>query len=258
MRKRIIQLAYIILGGALTINVLPVLWRVMGVQNDLWLNNVVVNFLSGGLISFIISVPTWRYVDNGIREIENFLNRQSPLMLLVGSLGTLIGLALAVFITAPLQRMDSVLMSSVIPVLIMLLFGYLGFRLGTTRIDEWRNLIPSLNNMSRLTKFVGIRRMMMRRLRLAKRTTIIIKFGYKYLIDGRILDIVKTGFIEGTLLVPNFVLYELQYLADKGEEIKRVRGRRGLDVLNELREQTLIPLEMWEGDYKTSKRLMKS
>lgn len=256
MRKRIIQLAYIILGGALTINVLPVLWRVMGVQNDLWLNNVVVNFLIGGLISFIISVPTWRYVDNGIREIENFLNRQSPLMLLVGSLGTLIGLALAVFITAPLQRMDSVLMSSVIPVLIMLLFGYLGFRLGTTRIDEWRNLIPSLNNMSRLTKIRGHKKDDDEAAEAGEENYHHYKIlDTNILIDGRILDIVKTGFIEGTLLVPNFVLYELQYLADKGEEIKRVRGRRGLDVLNELREQTLIPLEMWEGDYKNIKEV---
>ncbi|MCT3441162.1 PIN domain nuclease, partial [Limosilactobacillus fermentum] len=69
------------------------------------------------------------------------------------------------------------------------------------------------------------------------------------LIDGRIYDLVKTGFLEGTLLVPNFVLYELQYIADSGDSIKRVRGRRGLDILNKLQEERIAPVEMYEGDF---------
>jgi uncharacterized protein YacL len=70
------------------------------------------------------------------------------------------------------------------------------------------------------------------------------------LIDGRIYDIVKTGFIEGTLLVPNFVLYELQYIADSSDSIKRVRGRRGLDILNKLQSEKIVPIEMYEGDFE--------
>lgn len=80
---------------------------------------------------------------------------------------------------------------------------------------------------------------------------------YKYklldtniLIDGRIYDLAKTGFLEGTLIVPNFVLYELQYIADSGDSIKRVRGRRGLDILNKLRTEKLVPVEMYEGDFE--------
>ncbi|MBM7616654.1 uncharacterized protein YacL [Weissella uvarum] len=257
MRKRIIQLVYVIIGGALALNIMPLLWQLIGFQNNLWLNNYIVNFLIGGVLFFILSLPTWRLVDNFIHRLENMLNAQSPLMLLVGSLGTLIGLVLAVVITVPLQRMDNVLLSSVIPVIIMLLFGYLGFRLGTTRIDEWRNLIPSLNNVSRLTKIRGKTKKNDETVDAENEPNY---HHYKILdtnilIDGRILDVVKTGFIEGTLLVPNFVLYELQYLADKGEELKRVRGRRGLDVLNELREMDAVPLEMWEGDYDDIKEV---
>lgn len=70
------------------------------------------------------------------------------------------------------------------------------------------------------------------------------------LIDGRIYDLAKTGFIEGTLVVPNFVLYELQYIADSGDSIKRVRGRRGLDILNKLRSEKIVPVEMYEGDFE--------
>ncbi|MCG4787392.1 PIN/TRAM domain-containing protein, partial [Roseburia faecis] len=75
------------------------------------------------------------------------------------------------------------------------------------------------------------------------------------LIDGRIYDLVKTGFLEGTLLVPNFVLYELQYIADAGESIKRVRGRRGLDILNKLRSEKIVPVEMYKGDFEDIKEV---
>ena len=60
------------------------------------------------------------------------------------------------------------------------------------------------------------------------------------IIDGRIYDIAKTGFLEGVLLIPNFVLYELQYIADSGDSLKRVRGRRGLDILNALQRRRYL------------------
>ena len=70
------------------------------------------------------------------------------------------------------------------------------------------------------------------------------------IIDGRIYDITKTGFLEGTLMIPNFVLYELQYIADSGDSLKRVRGRRGLDILNALQKEEGISVEMYDGDFE--------
>ncbi|MDK2818570.1 MAG: hypothetical protein KFW21_03865 [Spirochaetota bacterium] len=69
------------------------------------------------------------------------------------------------------------------------------------------------------------------------------------IIDGRINDIVATGFIYGTLVVPKFVLNEIQALADSQDSIKRSRARRGLDVLNQLREQKNIILKVISRDY---------
>jgi uncharacterized protein YacL len=69
------------------------------------------------------------------------------------------------------------------------------------------------------------------------------------IIDGRILDIVGSGFLDGPLLLPRFVLRELQNIADSSDAMRRVRGRRGLDVLTKL--QTLSPLEIVERDYDT-------
>ena len=59
------------------------------------------------------------------------------------------------------------------------------------------------------------------------------------IIDGRIADICKTGFIEGKLVIPRFVLNELQHIADSSDDLKRVRGRRGLDILNKIQKELL-------------------
>lgn len=69
------------------------------------------------------------------------------------------------------------------------------------------------------------------------------------LIDGRILDVLKTGFIDGTLIIPVFVLHELQHIADSQDPLKRVKGRRGLDILKELREDGKVKIEFADVDY---------
>jgi uncharacterized protein YacL len=69
------------------------------------------------------------------------------------------------------------------------------------------------------------------------------------IIDGRVTDLCDTGFIEGTLVVPQFVLKELQFIADASDSLKRQRGRRGLDVLNHLQKSSLVSVVIWEMDY---------
>lgn len=126
----------------------------------------------------------------------------------------------------------------------MLFFGYIGARVGTTRIDEWRKVFnfrrrdnkeatPEITDAQPDKNYHHYKIL-----------------DTNILIDGRIYDLVKTGFLEGTLLVPNFVLYELQYIADSADSIKRVRGRRGLDILNKLQNEDIIPVEMYEGDFE--------
>ncbi|HCS47898.1 MAG TPA: PIN domain nuclease [Candidatus Aminicenantes bacterium] len=69
------------------------------------------------------------------------------------------------------------------------------------------------------------------------------------IIDGRITDLCDTGFIEGTLVIPQFVLKELQFIADSSDGLKRQRGRRGLDVLNHLQKSSQISVVIWEMDF---------
>lgn len=68
------------------------------------------------------------------------------------------------------------------------------------------------------------------------------------IIDGRILDIAKTGFISGLLLIPSFVLTELQQVADSADALKRSRGRRGFEVVEELKKIKGLRVEVWDKD----------
>jgi uncharacterized protein YacL len=69
------------------------------------------------------------------------------------------------------------------------------------------------------------------------------------IIDGRIFDIFKTGFIEGPIIIPSFVLEELRHIADSSDNLKRARGRRGLDILNQIQKELQITVEICEKDF---------
>jgi uncharacterized protein YacL len=75
------------------------------------------------------------------------------------------------------------------------------------------------------------------------------------IIDGRIADVCETGFIEGTLLVPQFILRELQHVADSPDPLKRARGRRGLDILHRMQKMSSIQVEIIEEDFPKIKEV---
>jgi uncharacterized protein YacL len=112
----------------------------------------------------------------------------------------------------------------------VLLFGYAGINLGLTRASNWESLISAVQH---------------RRSDICPPKLV----DTCILIDGRIADICKAGFIEGTLLVPRFVLRELQYIADSEDVLRRAKGRRGLDILNEIQHKDAhVRVEILEDD----------
>lgn len=249
MRKKIIRLLFVIVGAAVGFYYLPPIWIAMRNQFGIQLVRPiesVIDFLVGALVFWLISLPLTNWTIKMLKQVENALTKKSVTYLLFGAISTIFGLILAILISIPLWRLSIPVVNNVLPVLLMILFSYLGFHLGTTRQDEWRKLL-------------------MRRGRDDQDAQVIKRQDENYhhykildtniLIDGRIYDLVKTGFLEGTLLVPNFVLYELQYIADAGESIKRVRGRRGLDILNKLRSEKIVPVEMYKGDFEDIKEV---
>lgn len=245
MRKHIIRGLFVVLGAALGFYYLPLLWEAIGFTLT-GISLLFVDLLIGALIFWLLSYLLATSVERLVNRTESYLSKQSPIYLLFGSLLTIVGLVLAVLLSIPLWNSHVPVLDNIVPVILMLIFGYMGFRLGTTRLDDWRTLFQ-------------FRRQSKENLATNSDGSLLAKQDKNYhhykildtniLIDGRIYDIVKTGFIEGTLLVPNFVLYELQYIADSSDSIKRVRGRRGLDILNKLQSEKIVPIEMYEGDF---------
>lgn len=238
--KRIITGFFIVIGISLGMTILPVAWGALNLAENGVLNNYLTNALIGALIAFFVALMSVKPIMRALKRSEKYLTEQSPTYLLFGSIGTIIGLVLGALVSIPFYNIPIPLMNNIIPAFIMIILGYLGFRVGTTRRDEWRKAFSS-----KAKKNTG---------EVLERKADETYRKYKILdtsviIDGRIYDIAKTGFIEGVLLIPNFVLYELQYIADSGDSLKRVRGRRGLDILNSLQKEDGIAVEMYEGDF---------
>lgn len=112
----------------------------------------------------------------------------------------------------------------------ILLFGFIGIFLGLTRASSWEELVRRVD-----------RQVLVRQSPKLIDTSV--------LIDGRIADLAETGFLEGSLLIPRFVLHELQRIADSPDDMRRARGRRGLDIVKALQEEdSLVELEIIEDD----------
>ncbi|WP_423372925.1 PIN/TRAM domain-containing protein [Melissococcus plutonius] len=243
MKKRIITLLMILIGISLGIAFLPPIWQAVNLGNNHWLNTFT-NGLFGAFIFFILSLLVEKYIIMCIKKLEAYLNKISLTYLLFGSLGAIIGLTFGLIISIPLYNLNIMILDSLVPILLMILLGYLGFHVGAERHEDWRKIFVSKQkrNTNEMEKSQN-------------NTTTNLFHKYKILdtsviIDGRIYDIARTGFLEGILLIPNFVLYELQYIADSGDNLKRVRGRRGLDILNALQKESDISVEMYDGDFE--------
>ncbi len=144
--------------------------------------------------------------------------------LFAGLIGLVVGLLVAALLAFPISLLPSPF-GRIFPFLVAVLFGYLGVILFTMRQGDILSLLSALTGRERESG--GSSWHNLNRIILVDTSTII---------DGRIADIVRTGFLPGTLLIPRFVLNELQYIADSPDILRRQRGRRGMEVLAELQK----------------------
>lgn len=241
MEKKIFSVFMVLLGLSLGVTFMPQAWALFNMEHNSVVNNYFTNGLIGAIIFLIISLAISKYVLSAMKKAEQTLSGKSLTFLLFGTIGTAIGLSLGVLVSIPLFNSDLAVVSNIIPIAIMLVLAYLGYRVGTTRQEEWKKILGPKNKKN--AEDVLERKVddTFRKYKILDTSVII---------DGRIHDVAKTGFIEGVLLIPNFVLYELQYIADSGDSLKRVRGRRGLDILNALQKEESVQVEMYEGDFE--------
>jgi len=176
--------------------------------------------------------------------------------LVAASAGLLLGLILAAVLTIPLQYLPFGL-GQITPFLGAVIFGYLGITAAVLRKSDIAHLFQSTPFRRReRDEERGEERKKKRDQ--DKETTstqqapafpaMPILLDTSTIIDGRIADISQTGFVIGTLVVPRFVLNELQRIADSADTMRRNRGRRGLEILNRLQKDATVPIEIVDND----------
>jgi len=151
-------------------------------------------------------------------------------------IGLAVGLGVAALLYPSLSSLPGPY-GSILPVAVSLLFGYIGLSVMIMRQRDIFNTIgPRLSLGGSLLDLSR------------KPIDDAVLLDTSVIIDGRIADISQTGVIRSTMLVPHFVLNELQYIADSSDPIRRNRGRRGLDLLRRLQEESLVPVRVSDID----------
>ena len=171
--------------------------------------------------------------------MEDRLRRAS----LKNLLGSFIGLILGVILANLISNIFSPFLFNeqqmALPVMGLLygVCGYTGLRIGLKKGAEFH--LPGLNPMGKNLPRDGIAKIL----------------DTSVIIDGRIADISETGFMEGPLLIPQFVLGELQHIADSHDPLKRTRGKRGLEILHHIQKQVNVDVRIVDTDYPSVKEV---
>ena len=208
--------------------------------------------LIGALIGFVIALPI---INQGLklaRRIESLLSRVPNHELMAGTAGLLFGLIIANLIGLAFYRVP--IIGSYIPIILSAIFGYIGMRLAsrkgpelyanwlqsrTVAKDKKKDVVPKDSEQAAIPVISEFESVSVAKL-----------LDTSVIIDGRIAELCETGFLEGPLVVPLFVLEELQHISDSADVLKRNRGRRGLDILQSMQQKEIIAIKVIADDFE--------
>ena len=195
----------------------------------------VVGALVGAVVGYILSHFILRLIWAAIHRIEFSLGSLSGQDLLAGTVGLLIGLIIANLIGFAFARLP--IIGAYGPIVFNLVFGYAGMSIAVHKKAEVSGLLANFR-LGRQSKERSV-----------KKTESTKLLDTSSIIDGRIAELCATGFLEGPLLVPVFVLEELQLIADSADLLKRTKGRRGLDILKQMQEDGHVDVHIINDDF---------
>ncbi|OOM81689.1 putative PIN and TRAM-domain containing protein precursor [Clostridium puniceum] len=195
-----------------------------------------------GLILYVISPAIYNGISNLIDYIEKSMQKMSITEILYGTVGAVIALILMTFIAKPINDMHRIF-GPILLVLLNVLAAVIGAKIMVKKKEDITALLVNIKKPAikdkkpkdggKETTIVGIPKIL----------------DTSVIIDGRIFDICETGFVEGPLVIPNFVLDELRHISDSSDSLKRNRGRRGLDILNKIQKELSIETQIVDDDF---------
>lgn len=204
---------------------LEVKWAIIGLSSIV---SALIGFYGAPhIIDAVVQLTSWMEAKLYKTPIQDIMG---------GAVGLIFGLIIALLLGSSLERIP--LVGVYLPLLASLIFGYLGVSVGLKKKEE---VLGITSVFSRSGKDKSKDDHNRRRVKILDTSVII---------DGRISDICNTGFVEGVLIIPGFVLEELRHIADSSDLLKRNRGRRGLDILNKMRKEFDVLVKIHEEDFE--------
>jgi uncharacterized protein YacL len=195
----------------------------------------VVSAIVFGFLFFAMTPMFGRHGKRIAKNIESELQSVPANDLVAGTVGLVIGLIIAFLVSPIFSDMGRV--GVALSIVTYIVMGFLGVVVATRK---GKDLIPA---------WLSARRGGAQPKAKGKGSDASPKiFDTSVIIDGRIADIMKTGFVEGPIVIPEFVLVELRHIADSSDSLKRNRGRRGLDVLNRIQTEHGVDIYNTEAD----------
>jgi uncharacterized protein YacL len=170
-------------------------------------------------------------------SIEKIIKRAPLKVIFGGTFGLVLGLVIAQLMGFAFSALQNSSIRISISVILSCVFGYIGLVLGGKKVEEFK--WPGWSFFTKGTTKKGGGKLL----------------DTSVIIDGRIADICETAFLEGPLIVPQFVLQELQHIADSADNLKRARGRRGLDILNRMQKDDGTEVKVVDEDYPEIKEV---
>jgi uncharacterized protein YacL len=176
-----------------------------------------------------------------VSALRSQLSRLSTRSLFASLVGLVVGLVVAALLAFPLSLLPSPL-GKIMPFIGVVLLGYLGVAVFVIRQNDLFNVLQGIGRGSSSGPTAEAESSQ----NWAESRTILLDTSV--IIDGRIADVARTGFLPGSLLIPRFVLAELQYVADSSDSLRRQRGRRGMEVLAQIQREPSIPVRITDID----------
>lgn len=234
MAKKLARIIIAIVGAGIGAFAMAGIDKLLALANMLPLHEAM--YFAGAIvfaiIFFIIAPQIIAAFSRFIAAAESKLSDMSLSDIFFGVVGLVVGLVIALLLSTLTASLPWWLKLS-INILLYCTFGYLGCAIVLKRRGEI-NIPTWFRRTGRLSKSSIARPKIL---------------DTSVIIDGRIADICRTGIMEGTIVVPAFVLAELRHIADSADALKRNRGRRGLDILNRMQQEQDIPIKVVNTDY---------
>ena len=239
MRRWIIHVLMGIVGASLGITTLPWVWHLFRQEGNAF-NQEIVNGLIGAIIFVILSFFMSNLLMRALKKLDQKITRVNLSKMVFNFIGAILGLTVGVLLTIPLSLLGVPVLSNIISFVLIIGLLYLGYTVFDKRGDEiFKIVFRKRKEVAAVDKPLVKEEVQVQHAMILDTSSVI---------DGRILDVLKTGFISDKVIVPNFVFLELQLISDSADPLKRAKGRRGLDLVNSLKEFDNV--EISNKDYK--------